>query len=203
MPKRSSDSRWNPASLPQVTPKEYEQQVIAWLKPLGTELEDLEINHLEHLPGRNGDYEFDAVASFTIFSGARITVLIECKRYSSPVKRDVILALEAKRAEVGANKAIVFATCGFQRGALQYAREHGIATVIFADGKSLYETKAANGESHEPPPWVDLPRFAGIIVREEYGTIHYTRPDYDDSTVREWLNSQEEDDSRYRDPDDW
>ena len=76
MEKRNPDSPWNPASSVEVTPEEYEKQVVKWLKATGEPLEQFKVNHLEHLSGSSGDYEFDAVAECAIFGGARITVLI-------------------------------------------------------------------------------------------------------------------------------
>jgi restriction system protein len=189
MSKKNPESPWNPAFPPEVTPEEYEQQVVAWLRASGSTLEKFEVEHLRHLPGGGGDYEFDAVAEFTIFNGARIVVLVECKRYSRPVERDHLLALWAKLQDVGAHKAMMFATCGFQSGALEYASSRRIATVIFTEGAFVYETKAAPGHRRQPPPWVDLPRFVGIFVHKDDRTIHCTRLDYETGLTSEWLNS--------------
>ncbi len=197
MSKKNPNSLWNPASPPQVTPKEYEQQVVAWLRASGSRLEKFEVKHLKHLPGGGGDYEFDAVAEFTILNGACIIVLVECKRHSRPVERDYVLALWAKLLDVNAHKAMIFATCGFQSGALQYARSRNIATVTFTEGTFAYETKILNGPQQLPPradlpPWVDLPRFVGIFVRrDDDEVIRCTRIDYKTELITEWLNSTE------------
>jgi len=68
------------------------------------------------LKGASGEYAFDALAEFEILGGARILVLVECKRHSSPVKREDVLVLEAKLRDTGAHKAMVFSTAGFQSG---------------------------------------------------------------------------------------
>jgi restriction system protein len=47
---------------------------------------------------------------------------------------------------------MIFSTSGFQKGALEYAAAHGIATITFIDGKSTYETRAMNSQPVEPPP---------------------------------------------------
>ena len=88
MRKFNPESPWNPARPASLSPKEYEKQVVGWLLAKGHTLERFDVTHLEHLSGAGGDYEFDAVAEFTILSGAHIVVLVECKRYSQPVERE-------------------------------------------------------------------------------------------------------------------
>ena len=187
MEKRNPDSPWNPAFPVEVTPEEYEKQVVKWLKATGGPLEQFKVNHREHLCGSSGDYEFDVVAELAIFGGARITVLIECKRYSRPVERDHLMTLWAKLQDVNAHKAMIFATCGFQSGALEYARSKNIAAVLFKDGKFLYKTKAIN-VAPNPPPWVSVPKFAGILMNYNNGKIECSVVDDEHvEPIREWL----------------
>lgn len=157
---RNPDGHWNPEKAVEVTPKEYERQVLHWLRESEGEPTGLEIDHLENIAGAGGEYEFDVVARFSKFGGAEFTVLVECKRYSSAVKRDLVLTLHAKLADVGAHKGMMFSTGGFQRGAIEYASVYGIALVTFKDGRALYETRD-QGPPRDPPPRVDLPRFFG------------------------------------------
>jgi len=189
MQARNQKSSWNPAYPPQLSPEEYEKQVVAWLKASGGILEKFEVQHLRHLSGPGGDYEFDAVSEFTLFKGARIIVLVECKRYSQPVERDHVMTLWAKLQDVKAHKAMMFATCGFQSGALEYATNYGIATIAFVEGKFLYETRAAV-PTPEPPAWAKVPKFAGIFMRHENGSVSCTSIDMEHTDViSEWLNS--------------
>ena len=166
MSKRNPDSPWNPAYPIEITPTEYEQQVVLWLRATGNTLETFEVQPLRHLKGQGGDYEFDAIAKLSILKGANITILIECKKYSRPVEREKILALWAKLEDVSAHKAMMFATCGFQSGALKYAKAKGIATITFVRGSFLYETRALDTPSVSPP-WAELPEYAGIMLKEE------------------------------------
>jgi hypothetical protein len=57
------------------------------------------------------------------------------------VKRDRVQELWAKIQSVGAHKGILFATAGFQSGAIEFAKSHGIALVEIADGRSSYVVK--------------------------------------------------------------
>jgi restriction system protein len=186
MDKRNLESPWNPASSAAVTPQEYEKQVVTWLKLSGASLQQFKVNHLEYLSGTGGEYEFDAVAKFTVFNDAQIIVLVECKCYSRPVEREHVLTLWAKLQDVNAHKAMIFSTCGFQSGALEYAKSRNIAAITFARGDFLYETKAA-GPAPAPPP---IPKYAGILTSYEDGVINCTvlNQDYI-SVIGDWLNS--------------
>jgi len=164
MNNRNSDSPWNPVNSVQVTPKEYEMQVVEWISQFGSDLNGFRVEHLVQLPGTGGEYEIDAVAEFSIFQGARIVVLVECKRYNRPVEREVVLSLISKLRDVGAHKAIIFSTSGFQRGALEYAAAKGIATITFIDGKSTYNTRSRFQLSVEPPPWINFPKYSGLFL---------------------------------------
>lgn len=175
MNNRNPSSPWNPNSSVEVTPKEYELQVVEWLKNTGLDLTDFSLNHLVLLSGQGGEYEFDAVSEFSIFNGAKIKVLIECKRYNRPVEREIILSIYSKLCDVGANKAMIFSTSGFQKGALEYAASRGIATITFIDGKSNYHTRLKNHEIIELPSWIEFPKFSGWFIK------------YDDNSIRSSL----------------
>jgi len=189
--KRNPESPWNPLKPCNVTPKEFEEQVLSWLKILSDDLNSFSVGHLKHLSGSGGDYEFDEVAEFIILNGAIIIVLIECKRYSRPVEREKILSLYAKLQDVGAHKAIIFSTSGFQSGALSYAKDRGIACLTFVDGDFLYETKDVKGD-HKPPPWANIPRYAAILVEKENKSIHCsTISNNGIDSLRDWLKLSE------------
>ena len=153
----------------QVTPKEYEQQVISWLQSAGGEIRSLQVFHQKSVKGTAGQYSLDGWAEFELFSGAKIKILVECKRHGRPVGRDVILAIEEKRREVGAHKAMVFSTSGFQKGALKYASSVGIALVVFLDGKVTYQTNSQHLPKPESYP-SDLPEFSGQFLKQVNAT---------------------------------
>jgi len=188
MKARNQKSPWNPAYAPQVSPEEYEKQVVAWLKASDGKLEKFEVQHLRYLSGPGGDYEFDAVSEFTLFKGARVIILVECKRHSRPVERDHVMALWAKLQDVKAHKAMMFATCGFQSGALKYAKNYGIATITFVEGKFLYETRA-DIPIQESPAWAKVSKFVGIFLRHENRSIssHCIDMEHTD-VISSWLN---------------
>lgn len=152
---------WEPSNPIEVTPTEYEKQVVAWLTAAEGQLTSFSVQHLETLPGSAGEYVIDAVAKFQVFGGAEIAVLVECKKLKRSVERDVVMILEGKMRETGSHKGIIFSTSGFQRGAIKYAAEHGIALIAFVDGPHTYVTRSAEEvpRSHLP---ADLPKYAGF-----------------------------------------
>jgi restriction system protein len=142
-----------------LTPLEFEQFVASALIKQGVGLRDFTVQHLEKLKGIDGEYVMDVTARFEAL-GADFLVLIECKHLKRSVERDVVQVLVDKVHSVGAQKGMLFATAGFQRGALEYARNHGIALVHVADGRTSYQTRSAV-PTRSFPSW--LPRHVGWI----------------------------------------
>jgi len=61
-------------------------------------------------------------------------VVIECKSYTNrAVTAEEVDAFVTKSSDVNANKAIIVSTSGFQRGAVDVARRHGIDLVTVAE----------------------------------------------------------------------
>jgi hypothetical protein len=74
-------------------------------------------------------------------------VVIEAKYHKNPIKRELVQVLHSKVQSVGAHKGVLVATAPFQRGALDFAKAHGIALVAVTEGRFTIKTKAA-----EPSP---------------------------------------------------
>ena len=97
--------------------------------------------------------------------GALFKVLVECKRYKSEIKREVIQLLFDKLRATGAQKGMVFSTSGFQSGAFKFAEEHGIALVRVIEGRYTYVTKSGGEQTYDPPLWADIPKYVGEYIR--------------------------------------
>lgn len=171
-----------PATL---TPAEFEEHVRTWMENAGNGLCDFKVNRLETVEGSGGDYEMDAVARFTAFGGAVFVVLVECKHHRNPIKREVIQVLESKLRDAKAQKGMVFATSDFQKGALEFAAAHGIATVLVSDAGTEYMTKAWDSRPKATPghaiAWLCRPTEEGIS---------FQRADHDGGErLRLWLQS--------------
>ncbi len=172
---RNRETPMMPREPVEITPEEYEKQVVNWLGTSGHILDKFAIEHRKNISGSGGNYEFDAVAEFTVLCGAQFTILVECKRHNRPIERKVITDLYAKMQDVNANKAMVFSTSGFQTGAIEYATSKNIALVAFVEGSFLYHTRSANSSgTSTPPPWLKLPDYVGILTKStKQGSISY------------------------------
>jgi hypothetical protein len=82
---------------------------------------------------------------------------------------------------------MIFATGGYQSGALQYAKRRGIAAIIFVEGRFIYETRGATSQPHALPP--GFPEYAGIFVH--YAGEQITAKTFARDNVKvltEWLD---------------
>ena len=129
-----------------ISPTEYEKCCMAFLETFAEKerLSNFEINHNIIVPGDDGTYQIDILASFTAL-GAKFTVLCECKRYTMPVSREKVVVLADKVKSLGAQKGILLSTSGYQSGAVQYAKKHGIALYQLYD-KYFQGYSFSNGE---------------------------------------------------------
>jgi restriction system protein len=140
-----------------ISPRDFEVQVKKHLESLGKEIKDFKVTHNVVSNSHDGEYQIDVEVIFFAFE-VEFKVLVECKKYNSPIKRDMIQILKDKIERLGAHKGIIYTTSGFQSGAIRYAKEHGIALVKIVEGKALYEVRG--NTNHEIPPWVQLPDYA-------------------------------------------
>lgn len=117
-----------------ITPTEFEKYCLEILAGFAEEeqLCNFEITHNVKIPVEDGTYQIDVYAVFTAM-GVEFKVLCECKQYSSPVGRDKVVVLNDKLKSIGAHKGILLSTSGFQSGAIQYAKVHGIALIRVDD----------------------------------------------------------------------
>ena len=131
----------NPPKI-QMTFDDYEIGVKNVISAKGQHLEDFQVTRKEVLEGADGKYEIDVVARFTILEGAEVVVLVECKHHKNSIKRELVQALYSKLISVGAHKAMMFTTANYQRGAIEFAKAHGISLVRFTDSELNYAVKA-------------------------------------------------------------
>jgi restriction system protein len=186
---RDPESPWNPRQPTSITPSEFEDLVLGWLKAThSNDKTPFEAEHLGVIEGEGGTYKIDVLVRLTILGGASVVVLVECKHKGRPIEREAIMVLEAKLRDVGAHKGMLFSTSGFQAGALQYAAARGIATITVIEGKWLFETKDALKAERDPPPWADYELYAGIRVTatEQSVSCHTIEADRVDA-LTEWL----------------
>lgn len=160
--------------MSQLTPERFELQVKVWLESVAGPLETFSAKHLDTLPGIDGEYTIDVTARFKALGGANSLVVVECKKHKSAIKREVVQTLRDKQQSVGAQKAMVFATSDFQRGAIEYARKHGIALVQIVDGRVGYIQATANCQPQLTQEKVD--DYAGLFYGENPNDL-FTYPE--------------------------
>ena len=157
-----------------MTPAAFEQYVRSILKREKMNVRDLVINHLEIVAGSDGDYVMDVVASFTVFSGAVIRCLIECKRYSNPIEREKVMVLQQKLQSTGCQKGMIFSTSEFQSGAIEFAKTHGIALVHVQWGKKMVFVTNASGDEMPSPSEAEnlMDSWTAVLMTERTGYAH-------------------------------
>ena len=175
----------------EITPEQFERQVYDWLKASTDGLKSFTIIRSSTLEGDSGEYEIDVMAEFEIFDGALIKVLVECKRYKNPVKRDAIMILESKIRDSDTHKGMMFSTSGFQKGAIEYAQLRGIATVTVQHGHTNYITMAAGTKPAVPLPWAKLSKYIGwfITLTDEDNELRALIDDDRKDPLIEWFNT--------------
>lgn len=144
----SGEDHWPAFTL---GPTEYERAVADIVKTAGHEIADWRVEHLDPVEGLDGTYVIDVTVRFRL-TGLDFLVLFECKRHASPVKREHVQVLHVKMQSTGAQKGVVVAASGFQRGALQYARAHGIACVRLVDDAWTYLSREQSAQPAIPQP---------------------------------------------------
>jgi len=137
----------------------FELAVKQILEASGSDLKAFVAEHRRNVHGVDGAYEVDVRAAFTALN-VDFQVLVECKHHKHPIRREVVQVLHDKIRSTGSHKGMIFATSTFQKGALEYAKAHGIALIRIADGKTCYETRCLYPPP-EPPPWLNLPDYVG------------------------------------------
>jgi hypothetical protein len=169
-------SHYPPADI---TPAEFEQFVVELVSSASGQVDDLVVTLHDKVTGMDGTYDFDATVRFT-FGGANFLVIVEAKRHRNPIKRELVQVLRDKMQGVGAQKAVMISTAPYQRGALEYARTHGIALATVTEGRFLYETKAITASPvmtrDEARERFGLPAFAahGYGSGDEPGSTRVT-----------------------------
>lgn len=76
-------------------------------------------------------------------------MIAECKRYTNPVNREKVVILADKVKSLGAHKGILISTSGFQSGAHEYAKKHGIALIQILDKHVVHIQNACEPQTEE------------------------------------------------------
>jgi restriction system protein len=167
---------------PKLTPAEFELEVKQMLDATGLDLKDFQTVHQELVQGVDGDYAIDVTARFSALE-VDFLVLVECKYYKENIKRDTVLELHSKIQSTGAQKGILFSTSGFQSGAIEFAKAHGIALIQVSDGRTMMLAKA---QSFDPDSHLARPVAGWLHQDSSIGLVSWDFGDY----LREFLSGK-------------
>ena len=116
-----------------MTPREYEDAVARLIDRLvaGVELIPPGVQRRSKLKGKTGQaYEIDLLYRYRL-GGLEYLTIVECEHWGHKVGVDVVNQLYAIQQDVGAHKAAIVTTLGFQKGAINVASKNGIALICF------------------------------------------------------------------------
>lgn len=130
-----------------ISPTEFEQFCLETLKAYAESesLHAFEIKHNQKIDTPDSTYQIDVLAEYTAL-GCKHTIIVECKKYSRSIERSVVAELYAKLHSIGAQKAILISTSGFQSDAVKFANAHGIALWQICDRTIKHFSASANRE---------------------------------------------------------
>lgn len=162
-----------------LSPTEFEEYCENIFKGYGEKdhLRNFEIKHDVEITTHDGIYQIDLYAVYTALGETEFKILCECKKYKSKIKRDVVVALHGKVQSIGAQKGILISTSAFQKGAVQYAKEHGIELIQMTErGPVTYARLRPIPKEKDPYLYLEklLPPYEAILVtRDTADTVVY------------------------------
>ena len=133
----------------------YEQFVASYIENMYAGKSQIAIYRKKKYPQRisSNPLEIDISIEEKIYANRDseydLLTIVECKNYKSAVKREVIDHLIGRKNDVRANEAICFSTSGFQKGAIDKAKDAGIKLVVlgFEDQEGNWLTRRNNNRS--------------------------------------------------------
>jgi len=159
------------------------------------DLKNFSISHNQKIQAPDGIYQIDIFASFSAM-GLSMKLLVECKRYSRSIERKVVTDLYARMSSLGMQKALLISTSGFQEGAVEYARIHGISLVQIIDQLVLFIT---NSTGYQDPALIKvkqayqrkLPAYYAMLVDNDLdfpSEIIYPTNEMEEKAKKETIN---------------
>ena len=154
-----------------MTPTEFEEYCLKIMQGYAEteKLKSFTISHDVKLTASDGIYQIDVFATY-IALGAEMKVICECKQYKNRINREKVVVLADKVRTLGAQKGILLSTAGFQSGAIQYAKEHGIALIQVFDTRVNWYSHSGGptADVDEDNPYVygerNMPTFVGELI---------------------------------------
>lgn len=107
--------------------KDYQEQSAALFRQFGFTAEtDVAVE------GARASHDVDVVVTYS-HAGLDLMWIVECKAWNSRVKKEKVLALRSVVEDVGADKGVLLAESGFQKGALQATTKSNVIVSSLAE----------------------------------------------------------------------
>lgn len=140
------------------------------------DLKNFNILHNQKIKAADGLYQIDIFASFTCMD-LLFKLLVECKCYQRAIERKVVTDIYARMNSLGMQKALIMSTSGYQAGAIEYAKVHGISLVQVIDKNILFIT---NSVGYQNPTLIKiklayqrkLPKYCALLLDNDLGLPH-------------------------------
>ena len=141
-------------------PHEVEIFVVRELRKAGLEPTSVKVRDRTEPKGGDGDYVVELGCTLRIGDADR-SVLIQCRNERAMATPALVEALHARLAATKVQRAMMFATAGFEPNAIRSARTLGIPLFTVADGKTAF-ARSPWGMAGDPPAWV--PEYMAELV---------------------------------------
>lgn len=109
-----------------VTPIEFEEHVGRLLRLGWRQIPGAVVRLHDQVVAADGTYDLDATVRYQL-GGMNFVIVVEAKRHRNPIKRELVQVLFQKVQSIGAHKGLMISTAPYQKGAIKYAKAHGIA----------------------------------------------------------------------------
>lgn len=152
-----------------ITPRDFEKLCLDLLMKTKN-FKSIKVNTVQHNRKEktsDGEFQLDGYIEYELLN-VKHKVIIECKKYTRPVQRSVVMELKPKLESIGAQKGIVMSTSGFQKGAIEYAKQHGIGLIQVVEKDLLTIQNSISPRKDILQKYFNLPPYCFIMYSSEY-----------------------------------
>lgn len=163
-----------------ISPTDFEIFCMEFLRAYAEKekLSEFNITHNVKIEATDGIYQIDIYAEFVAMN-CKFKVLAECKKYNKSISRDKVEILYSRLQSMGMNKGILISTSGFQSGAIQFAKSHGITLIQVFDKSIDFCVMSANKDiMYERIRQIEYINFPKYIAKEVIDDCYVTKRVY-------------------------
>lgn len=114
----------------------------------------------------DGEFQLDGYIEYELLN-VKHKVIIECKKHARPIQRSVVMELKSKLESIGAQKGILMSTSGFQTGAIEYAKQHGIGLMQVIEKNLLTIQNSITPRKNILQRYLNMPPYGLIMYNTE------------------------------------